>query len=113
VSKLSSKWSTDWNHICVVRQPAEGAFSCFINGKLAAASTTINNWSSSSTDCTIGCRINGSATSYYTGHIDDFRMYQTALSAEDIQDIYNTGAYVDEDNLSADFFIEDSAETGI
>ena len=42
---------------------------------------------------TVGARLNFS--NKYTGQLSDFRIYATALSAEDIKSLYNNSAYID------------------
>lgn len=67
---------------------------------LSYSSYTLNH------DLYIGCH--GSGLSYsYTGLIDDVRIYATALSADDIRDIYQVRASVDNrGNFSARHIIE-------
>ena len=54
--------------------------------------------------------INGwdSSTNYKTnGYISDFRIYATALSAEDIKELYNTSAYVSDNGTLLTYNLEE------
>lgn len=78
-------------------------------GKLTTSNA--NNWSSSTGYSTIGGRHNGSYTTYFTGYVDDYRVYHTLLSNADIQELYKTKAYItDQGDIISGKFVEDKAE---
>lgn len=88
VMKIKDKWASGWNHVVVTRAQ-DGTISCYLNGvKLNTSSA--NNWTSASGHLTIGGRLNGSYQTFFNGLIDDFRIYNTILSTEDIQELYKT-----------------------
>lgn len=81
-----------------------------MNGERLTTSES-NNWSSSAGYSTIGGRYNGSYTTYFTGYVDDYRVYHTLLSDADIQELYKTKAYItDQGDIMSGQFIEDKAE---
>lgn len=88
ISNIKSKWLDGWNHVVVTRN-ASGTIACYLNGQLQTTSGS-NNWTSSTGYSTIGGRYNGSYTTYFTGYVDDFRIYHSLLSNEDIQELYHT-----------------------
>lgn len=58
----------------------------------------------------IGCEANGANPSspYFNGKLSDIRIYVTALSAEDIKELYNTSASIDDHhNVYARELVED------
>ena len=79
----------------------------YIDGVLQENRSDINNyWSYSDSMLEIGNRSNG--TSYpWKGQISDFRVYATALSAEDIKELYNTSAYVLDNGTLLTYSVEE------
>lgn len=66
----------------------------YINGIQQDYHSVTDSWTSNITDkFTIGCRSN--YTTLFNGNINDFRIYATALSAEDIKELYNKSAWID------------------
>ena len=43
----------------------------------------------------------------FKGHLSDFRIYATALSAEDIKELYNTSAYVSDNGTLLTYSVEE------
>ena len=87
VSNVKSSWiNDDWNHI-VVRRSNGGVVSCWINGVNQTLSSS-QEWTHSENKFSVGCRYSGGWTSYFTGLIDDVRVYLTYLSDIDIQELY-------------------------
>lgn len=112
ISNIKSSWVDGWNHV-VVTIDNSGTISCYLNG--AKLSTTgSNNWSSTSGYSTIGGRYNGSYTTYFTGYVDDYRVYHTLLSDTDIQDLYKTKAYVtNKSDIETHQFIEGKTQAQV
>lgn len=85
--------TNQWNHIVVVKT-GDKTRNVYINGVLATPSG-VNYWGGDLTKLNIGNRhISSSYSSYFKGQLSDFRAYTTALSAEDVLELYNVGAKV-------------------
>lgn len=81
--------------ITIVR--ADDGILLYINGKLQDYHSITDHWPGGMTDkFTIGCRSN--YTTLLNGNLSDFRIYATALSAEDVKELYNVSASVDRKN---------------
>lgn len=86
VTDIKTPWTSNWNHI-VVRRDSAGAVKCFLNGAELALNGA-QEWTHSVNTFSIGGRNNGEWTSYYKGLVDDVRVYHTALSDNDIKQLY-------------------------
>lgn len=110
VSNIKAKWKmAEWNHI-VVQREVSGTIYCYLNGvKLATSSS--NYWSHSG-GCTIGCRNNGSYATHCECYIDDFRLYHSLLTEDEIKELYNCGGRISNlgDALTGSF-IEDTSNS--
>lgn len=98
-----------WVHIAVVvKQSISKAL--YINGVLFSSTSAVPSGSLSiGTYQTIGVsQSNGTSFgNYLKGKVDDFRVYVTALSAEDIMDLYKVRKEIDNmGNLYANYFKE-------
>lgn len=82
--------NSDWNHVVVVRDGS--TYKMYINGEAETQSGTADYWNHSASTITVGGREENAAM--WNGNISDFRIYTTALSADDIKELYNTSAYV-------------------
>lgn len=112
ISNIKGSWINGWNHVVVTRNSG-GTISCYLNG-VKLSTTGSNNWSSTSGYSTIGGRYNGSYTTYFTGYVDDYRVYHTLLSDTDIQDLYKTKAYVtDQGDIETHQFIEGKTQAQV
>lgn len=82
----------NWTHMCITRDSTSKKL--YINGKLVSNKNSVGDLQNISKNGTIGgseSSDNGVATSnWLNGSISDFRIYATALSAQDIQELYNT-----------------------
>ena len=83
-----SNLTIGWHHFAVVNN------LLYIDGVLQENRSDINNyWSYSGSMLEIGNRSNGNSYPW-KGQISDFRVYATALSAEDIKELYNTSCII-------------------
>ena len=55
----------------------------------------------------IGTEVNNGSIYNINGDISDVRMYATALSAEDIKELYNTSAYVSDNGTLLTYNVEE------
>ena len=85
----------DGNWHLVTATYKSGVASIYIDGilKNSVSRTFSNRYINNGGNC-IGTEVNNSSVYNLNGDISDIRMYTTALSAEDIKELYNTSAYV-------------------
>ena len=97
-----------WNHVVLIRQDSD--YKAYINGVEISRSMGNNVWTHSNGRLYL---LNRNSNNSYAANasISDFRMYATALSAEDILELYHTGESIDKaGNLYAyEFYEDDSA----
>lgn len=81
-----------WNHFVVVNDNAKQKTFLYINGVLAGTATyRLTNTTFSDRNFVIGNYFTGANFSYgYLGYIDDFRIYDHALSASEVYSLYST-----------------------
>lgn len=78
----------------------------YINGVKQTATSSSSNWSYTVNQLQIGKR--SSTSDGFVGKMSDFRMYTTALSEDDIKELYDTAALIDNGhNLHCYEFVED------
>lgn len=88
-----------WYHVAGVWDPSTGTISTYVNGELDRQLTTTGTLAVSSGDLIIGR--DGTANSgYLDGTLDDLRIYDSALTAAQITDLYD-GVPLAPTNLSA------------
>ena len=80
-----------WNHFVVVKEPTN---QLYVNGYPVTMSGG-NNWTHSTDTLMVGMRSSGTG---FVGYISDIRLYATALSVDDVKDLYSTSAYIDNKN---------------
>ena len=103
---LSSGYKNDdWNFIVIIRGTSRNSSKMYLNGvELSVAGT--EQWWTHSGGLWVGGRSAETATNI-TGQIADFKIYATALSAEDILLEYNRKASIDRNgSLFAGEFVE-------
>lgn len=86
-----------WNHLTTVYD--KGTIKTYLNGELVNINTSTSietlNWNNINWCCI------GSAHEddfYFNGNLSDIRIYSTALSDEDIKELYNTSAIINNNN---------------
>ena len=98
-----------WNHIVVTRADTFDDVNLYINGvKQSHNSGGTNYWGNTSGVLDIGSR-NGatSGSGPIDGYISDFRVYVTQLTDNDVKQLYNTSASIDnKGNLYSYSFVE-------
>ena len=92
-----------WVHGCVTTQGTTARW--YVNGVLNSTKTSSRFLgSTSNNDVTIGT---GYTNGYLDGYLDDVRIYATPLSADEVKNIYETKASLDNTgNLYSDEFVE-------
>ena len=85
----------DGNWHLVTATYKSGVASIYIDGVLknSVSRTFSNRYINIGGNC-IGTEVNNSPVYNLNGDISDIRMYATALSADDIKELYNTSAYI-------------------
>lgn len=82
----------DWNHIVVVKTSDDGQRDIYCNGvKLTPAS---NNYWNATTGFWVGTRDTSQTNPFY-GDIVDVRAYATALTENQVKELYNTSMSID------------------
>lgn len=113
ITNIKSLWKTGWNHV-VIRRNNNDTIQCFLNAVLLPSETTTNFWTHNTTTMIIGCRNNGTYSAHFTGFIDDFRFYASALSDQEIKELYNCGGRIsDRGGVLAGSFIESATATKV
>lgn len=90
----SSIWEANkWMHVVIVKTGSTTR-DIYINGVKQSPSGA-NYWGGDQNTLNIGNRhISGSYAAYFNGQLSDFRAYSTALSAEQVAELYNTAVSV-------------------
>ena len=89
---LNNFINNEWNHIVVVRQNT--TYQLYINGVLETQNGASNNYNHNKNVLWLLNRGNNN-TYAANASISDFRLYATALTAEQILDLYHTSATID------------------
>lgn len=89
----------EWIHYAVVLTPTSS--NVFVNGEQYANGASSTGGTYNFGDLPIYLFSRYTNTNNITGDISDFRIYSTALSADDIKELYNTSAYIYNDGSIA------------
>lgn len=92
VSGNLSLVANTWQHVVLVRSGSSGAWTCalYLNGVFDAAGGTANNPDGTNQSTSIG-REGSNSSRYFSGAIDDVRLYNYAISTSTIQRLYDMG----------------------
>lgn len=91
-----TSWGTSiedgsWHHVVGVFRAANDK-ELYVDGQYKAQNTQTVNWDSSASRFSVG-RHGGTGTAYYfTGNIDEVAIWDTDLSANGVDEVYNNGA---------------------
>ncbi len=87
---------TGWHHYAYVVDPANSIQQLYIDGKLVASDSesTAISYSGQGSNTRIGSHANGSTSYDFTGTIDEVKVYNTALSSDEIKIDFNLGKAV-------------------
>jgi hypothetical protein len=78
-----------WTHLAGVYNASTHTAQLYVNGVLAGTATGITNWNATGA-FTIGRdKYNGNPTDYFNGTISDVRVFNSALVATQISEVYN------------------------
>ena len=94
-SRILPTWTADtWHHVVVVKT-ADTTRDVYIDGVLQTPNS-VNYWAGDQLTLNIGNRHQGGTyQGYWDGQISDFRAFATALSADDIKQLYEAGTSID------------------
>ena len=82
-----------WNHVVSTWQYATDTISIYVNGAFINSASDANVGTVAVTTATIGALINQSGINVpFNGQIDEVRLYNRALTADEIKQLYRMGA---------------------
>jgi hypothetical protein len=83
--------TNNWVHACVTRVKSSGAVAIYVNGVLDKSGTGGTTSLMGNPNARIGYGYDGPNPKYWNGTIDDVRIYNRALSGQEVQTLYNLG----------------------
>ncbi|GAA3580876.1 LamG domain-containing protein [Nonomuraea rosea] len=82
----------EWTHLTGVYDSAAGQISLYVNGKLEGTAAVTAPWKATG-PLTIGRgKVNGAASDYWPGDVDEVRVYGRAMFADEVADLVNSAA---------------------
>ena len=101
--------ANQWYHFVIVNPDNINTSTnrkLYINGVEQTPTSNTSNWTYELDYLQVGKR--STTSDGFNGQISDFRMYVTALSDDDIKQLYNTSAFIDDkNNMMAYEFVEE------
>ncbi len=82
--------ANQWFHIVCVQQ-SDTALSIFVNGTRTDKVVTTGTWTPDAGESLYIGRFSSSITQYFSGFMDDVRIYNRALTAQEVYDLYIPG----------------------
>lgn len=82
---------TAWHHVCIVYDYATKLGYGWLDGVIHTTNFSCNKFTASTANTTIG-KHPVNAGSYFTGGLDQIRMYDRAITDEEVAELYNGGA---------------------
>ncbi len=94
ISSTSTLSSGNWYHIVFVRDTSLDTDSIYINGILdnSETDTSTGTWETTGQYLMIGRLYNSSDSEYFDGVLDELRIYNSALTTDQIKLLYNQGS---------------------
>ena len=83
-----------WYHLCITYDTATSTANMYKDGFLIGNATSVTAESASTYTGIIGAEQQGATTELFSGSIDDVRIYNYPLTAQQILSIYNDGSFV-------------------
>lgn len=103
-----SEYNSKWTHYAVTGDGTNAKL--YINGIYKGTAKTYRGI----TGTQLHLSGNDTGTSYkWIGWLSDFRLYSTALSADDIKELYNTSAYIDKDGSLRTYTLVESGNESL
>jgi pectate lyase len=85
---MNAKFDNEWHHLACVRDVENKKILMYADGVLAGEKTDATGPIGETSDLIIGnCNVNFNTP--YTGDMDDLKIFDSALTAEEITDLYN------------------------
>jgi hypothetical protein len=96
-----------WNHIVVVKTSDPTKNNVYVNGVLATGSAT-SYWGTDLNKLNIGnLHVSGAYTNFFNGELSDFRAYATALSADDVRELYEISSSISNNGTVMGYSLEE------
>ena len=77
----------EWHHVALVYNGSEVKY--YIDGSPSGGDSSLSGTWNNSVNALIGFRVSGSAQHYYTGTLDEVGIWNRALTADEISDLYD------------------------
>ncbi|WP_327584918.1 DNRLRE domain-containing protein [Nonomuraea sp. NBC_00507] len=82
----------EWTHLAGVYDSAAGQISLYVNGRPEGTAAIAQPWNATG-PLTIGRgKVNGAASDYWPGDVDEVRVYGRAMFADEVADLVNSAA---------------------
>jgi len=92
ISVSYSNYLNKWTHVVLVSQGNGGNFKAiYLDGTLVATDSTSDGPDIALTGMDIGRWNDGGSVTYHKGSVDDLRIYNRALTADEVKRLYNMG----------------------
>jgi len=86
------EWVAGWNHLCFVKDASKGIQRIYVNGQQAAENTDAFEPMAGIKKARLGMAPDRFGDQFW-GKVDDFVVYDKALSAEEIVELYRPGSF--------------------
>ncbi|WP_364711308.1 LamG domain-containing protein [Streptomyces ossamyceticus] len=100
----------EWTHLVGVYAAGEQQLKLFVNGTLAGSTPYSTGWNARRGMMIGGSFLNGAATSFFPGAIDELRTYEKPLSAAEVSTLYSTNSIGAGRPARAAFAMDDAAD---